>query len=203
MTFLPYNSLCKKLAAIGQFMFNYSKTNHVNWTNQGWTRGVKSSSILNECKPTITEDSKQWARRLQSKLLRLTYQVAENNDLREEMEAMIEEFSKKIYNFEVKYESEAKHERIKQVGRLIGNMKGLKKREGQRRTRRFKPPYEKRQGKGKKSSSSNLATSELVTTSQPNEFSQASQVSFFDLNIEPGQEFLSLLASTPPPFYQY
>ncbi|XP_038688782.1 protein FAR1-RELATED SEQUENCE 9-like [Tripterygium wilfordii] len=161
-----------------------------------WTTGVKSSSILNECKPTIKEDSKQWARRLQSKLLRLTYQVAENNDLREEMEAMIEEFGKKIYNFEVKYESEAKHERIKQFGRLIGNMKGLKKREGQRRTRRLKPPYEKRQGKGKKSSSSNLATSELVTTSQPNEFSQASQVSFFYLNIEPGQEFLSLLAST-------
>ncbi|XP_038718422.1 protein FAR1-RELATED SEQUENCE 5-like [Tripterygium wilfordii] len=56
-----------------------------------WTREVKTSYILNEWRPTIREDNTQWVKRIQSQLLRMTYQASLNDDTRACMERVIEE----------------------------------------------------------------------------------------------------------------
>lgn len=120
------------------------------------TRVVKSRIVLDEEKPNEEEDAKDWIRRVQSQLLRITYQASMNKDSRIFMEKMINDCSKKLENFTMGKEVETDKVLENKVNNRMENVKGLKKKEGRKGKRRMKPQHEIRTRKVRKTSNSNM-----------------------------------------------
>lgn len=125
------------------------------------TRVVKSRIVHDEGKPNEEEDCKFWIRRVQSQLLRLTYQASMNKESRILMESMINECSKKLEDFTMGMEVVSDKVLENKVTNRMENVKGLKKKDGRSGKRRMKPQHETRKRKIKKTSTPNMV---LIST---------------------------------------
>ncbi|GER38390.1 FAR1-related sequence 3 [Striga asiatica] len=92
----------------------------------------------------------EWNERMHSLFLRMSYQAAKSEVARSLMEDMFEQNMDKIYETSMREENSKDGDILKNVESAVGNLKGLKTKEGKRRTRRRKPLHEARMKKTKK-----------------------------------------------------
>ncbi|GER47363.1 FAR1-related sequence 12 [Striga asiatica] len=92
----------------------------------------------------------EWNGRMHSLFLRMSYQASKSAVARSLMEDMFEQNMDKIYEASMREEISKDGDIFKNVESSIGNLKGLKMKEGKRRTKRMKPLHEVRKKKTKK-----------------------------------------------------
>ncbi|GER40822.1 FAR1-related sequence 7 [Striga asiatica] len=92
----------------------------------------------------------QWNERMHSLFLRMSYQSSKSAVAHNIMEDMFEQNMDKVHEASMREEISKDGNTMKNVESAIENLKGLKMKEGKRRTKRMKPLHEARKKKAKK-----------------------------------------------------